>query len=377
MTRQFTLALVIAFVTAAGAARIAGQEPAGKPALAGGIDPSSVTVMTQNVYHGVDAEIASLLRARTLPALMQGMTGLYQGYFNQMFDERADALAREIERARPAIVGLQEAVLVRTQYPADGATTPATEVALDYVQMLIDHLASRGLSYAVVAEHDGIDFEVPSTLGFDVRHTDREVILARTDLPQGIFSVSNPRGAYFATNCLVPTVAGSLTLRRSWVAIDGELRGHPFTIISTHLDGDCLPFTPVFQQAQAAELLAAAAAVPAPLLVIGDMNSPAGSGATYGALTAAGLRDPWPLVGTGPGFTCCQSDDIRNPASTLTERIDFVLARNPADVLSMSTVGDTTADLSPSGLWPSDHAGVVATFTLPLHPDGTTKKWMR
>jgi hypothetical protein len=31
----------------------------------------------------------------------------------------------------------------------------------------------------------------------------------------------------------------------------------------------------------------------------------------------------------------------------------------------VNLIGDTPADFTPSGLWPSDHAGVVATLTLP------------
>jgi hypothetical protein len=34
----------------------------------------------------------------------------------------------------------------------------------------------------------------------------------------------------------------------------------------------------------------------------------------------------------------------------------------------MDVVGDTTADKTPSGLWPSDHAGIVATLVLSNKP---------
>ena len=34
---------------------------------------------------------------------------------------------------------------------------------------------------------------------------------------------------------------------------------------------------------------------------------------------------------------------------------------------SVDVVGEEPADRTASGLWPSDHAGVIATLTLPKH----------
>ena len=104
---------------------------------------------------------------------------MYQGYFARNFPERAAALAAEVEATQPDLIGLQEAILVRTQSPPDGPATPATTVALDFVQILLNALAARALHYEVVVQSINVDAELPSTLGFDVRHTDREVILAR------------------------------------------------------------------------------------------------------------------------------------------------------------------------------------------------------
>ena len=66
----------------------------------------------------------------------------------------------------------------------------------------------------------------------------------------------------------------------------------------------------------------------------------------------------------GTGNTCCQDDDIRNEVSALRKRIDQIFVRNmelPASVMTY-TVGDKPSDRLPSGLWPSDHATVVAKF---------------
>jgi hypothetical protein len=65
-----------------------------------------------------------------------------------------------------------------------------------------------------------------------------------------------------------------------------------------------------------------------------------------------------------PGFTCCQATNLLNPTATLTERVDLVLTRGPFHVGKASLVGDEASDRLPSGLWPSDHAGVVVTLEL-------------
>ena len=59
-------------------------------------------------------------------------------------------------------------------------------------------------------------------------------------------------------------------------------------------------------------------------------------------------------------FTCGQGPVLDNPVSKLDERIDYVFVRD-ADVRECRVVGDQPEDRTrPGGLWPSDHAGVVA-----------------
>lgn len=325
-----------------------------------------VRVMTRNVYHGVDAEIFAVPGATGFDDLLNRVAAVYQGYLARNFPERAALLAAEIDAARPDLIGIQEAVLVRTQSPPDGPATPATTVALDYVQILLDALAARGLSYEVAVQFTGFDVELPSALGFDVRHTDRQVILARADLPVSDLKVSNAQTGSFSVNCQIPTaLLGPITVRRGWVSVDAKVRGKSLRFLSTHLDGDCLPVTSAVQRAQAAELLAGPATTELPLVLVGDLNSPAGTGVTYTDLIAAGLGDAWASAGAGAGVTCCQADDLLNTASILETRIDFVLFRGPVTVLGADVVGDDTTVRTPSGLWPSDHAGVAAVLYYP------------
>ncbi len=115
----------------------------------------TLTVMTQNVYHGVNAELYGVATATDFRDLLIKVAAVFNGYHTRNFPERAAALAAEIEASRPDLIGLQEAVLVRTQAPADGAATPAGTVALDYVQLLLDALAARGLAYEVIGTSFG------------------------------------------------------------------------------------------------------------------------------------------------------------------------------------------------------------------------------
>ena len=326
------------------------------------------TVVTRNVYQGVDAEIFAVPRASDSLDLLLKVAAVYNGYFLRDFPERAAAIAAEIEVTQPELIGLQEAIMVRTQDPADGPVTPATTVELDFVQILLDALADRGLQYEVVVQSIGLDVELPSALGIDVRHTDREVILARTDLKTADLKLSNAQVGNFVNTCTLPgEVVGPVPVTRGWVAVDAEIRGKIFRFLSTHLDGDCLGVTPFVQEAQAAELLAGPLATSLPVLLVGDLNTPADGGTTYNNLIAAGFGDAWTQVGVGDGLTCCQANDVLNPVSTLRRRIDFVLFRGDWTPTLAETLGDDPLDQTPSGLWPSDHAGVAAKLKLP-HP---------
>jgi hypothetical protein len=105
------------------------------------------------------------------------------------------------------------------------------------------------------------------------------------------------------------------------------------------------------------------------VILVGDYNSKAdGTGTpTYSNLIGAGFTDAWSV--THPeelGNTFGQEPLLLNTTVELTQRIDLVLFRGSlSDSLSAvnsDVVGDELEDRTPSGLWPSDHAGVVTTL---------------
>jgi endonuclease/exonuclease/phosphatase family metal-dependent hydrolase len=96
--------------------------------------------------------------------------------------------------------------------------------------------------------------------------------------------------------------------------------------------------------------------------MLGDFNSRPDA-PTYAALRAAGFDDAWTRANPddAAGFTCCHRERLDDPADTLRARIDLILTRGAIAATEAFLVGHRPADVR-SGLWPSDHAGVVATL---------------
>jgi endonuclease/exonuclease/phosphatase family metal-dependent hydrolase len=320
-----------------------------------------VTVMTQNLYLGTD--LNPIFGAPSLPALFAAVgAGWLQVQAND-FPARAQAIAAQIAAARPDLVGLQEAELYRTDLPPDGSATPAETVAYDFIQLLVDALAQRGLSYEPVAVFNGTDVELPAGLPptLDVRFSDRVTMLARTDEKTADLKLSNPQAGTYPTALRLNTVAGTITAPRGWVSVDVKIRGKSFRLITTHLEA----FSPQVRNPQAAELLVGPADTDLPVVAVGDFNSGPGTDlGAYDTLLAGGFSDAWPSA-NGAGLTCCHPNDLHNPSPTLTKRVDLVLTRGGFETVSADVLGEEPGDRTPSGLWPSDHAGVVATLRLP------------
>jgi hypothetical protein len=324
-----------------------------------------LVVMTQNMDEGTDYQ--ALAAATGVPAFLAAVTQTYQDIAATDPAVRAMAMAHEIAAQQPALIGLQEASTVRT-----GPSPPALTVSSDLLQSLLTDLGNLGLHYQAVAVSPRLDAEAPSTLGFDVRLTTRDAILARTDLPG--FSVTNPQSQSFATQLAVPTPVGTISFDRGWSSVDATLDGQTFRFIDTHLDtGAAAPI----QLAQVKELLAGADTSGLPAVYVGDFNTSANDPtdptfATYQALSTSGLIDTWTAANPGnPGDTCCQAPDLMNPVSQLNQRGDLILASAGFTPISASLLGNDPADRTSSGLWPSDHAGVVDALDVSI-PEPTS-----
>lgn len=332
--------------------------------------PQPLTVMTYNVYLGASA--AAVLSVDNLRQVPEEVANMYQNVMASDFPSRAAAIAKSIKTYHPHLIGLQEVSLIRRQSPGDritGGTAPAEEIVLDFLQILMGALQAEGLEYHVAAHVENIDTEMPmftDTGTNDVRLTDYDVILARSDV-----EISRPMRANYenALTLVIPGMNG-IEMKRGYVAVDATVSGVTYRVVNTHLEA----FSPEKRVAQIQELVDVLSNETLPILLLGDFNL---FGATnpletfnrditqtigYQTLLSAGYVDTWQMDPENKGYTCCQDSDILNDVNQLFIRIDIIFVRNlelPTAVATY-TVGDKFTDRLPSGLWPSDHAGVVA-----------------
>jgi hypothetical protein len=327
-----------------------------------------VTVMTYNIYFGAD--LAPVISAPNQQAFVAAVAGAYQQALASDFEGRAEAIADEIAEHEPLLVGIQEATTWSTGPFNDPA--PAETITVDFVDLIVKGLADRGLDYSAVVVAQGFDAEAPGfdpgiPFAADVRLQIADLVLARTDLtPAELTILSTSTGSYDAL-AVVGTPIGPLTFDRQWAAVEVLTYGTEFRFVTTHLE--------VLDQGlrilQAHELLASHQGSGSPTIYVGDFNDASSEHGAADVMIDAGLIDTWAVARPGdPGPTAGQRADLRNEESSLTRRIDLVFATPEWQVKSADTVGDEAEDKTASGLWPSDHAGVVATLTI-KPPDGT------
>jgi hypothetical protein len=369
-------------------------------------DDDKIKVLTQNLYVG--SNLFQILDDTDPVPVVAAQ--IFSDVQMTDFFSRVEFIADLIAKKRPHLVGLQEVSLLRTECPSNilgptGDPTPnAMDVFADYREILLDALVARGLDYEVIASIENVDVELPAlnipgllpdcgAQFFDVRLTDFDITLKRGDV--AATTVMEKR---FEVNFPVPTPAGSVTFYRGFTVVDADIRGRKVRFANTHLEVDGNAFANFFQFVQAYELtqtLNALALSPwgdRPLIVAGDFNSSPdkfyadcflpdpvtgvfvenGCLSAYGLMAANGFADTWDLRDDDewkPGFTCCQAPLLDNRKSELDRRIDHVWYRGPLttggglerlDEVKVKVTGAKKKDKTVNGIWPSDHAGVLA-----------------
>ncbi len=205
--------------------------------------------------------------------------------------------------------------------------------------------------------------------GPTIRLQDYDVVLTR----RGI-QVSNVNTGNYAAHAAVTLPAGTVDLVRGWVMADLTEGGRTVRFVASHLEPQetSLPL----QLAQSAQLIAMLADSPHPVVIASDLNTDPRDAApftSYDQFLAARFQDAWLSRAGSPhalGFTCCESSsDLRNLFPDLFKRIDLVLVRpegkrGNATVkpVSVTIVGDEAGERTTTGMWPSDHAGLIATL---------------
>lgn len=320
-----------------------------------------VQVMTRNLYLGAD--LTPVFQATTFPQFATATAQTFSKVQASDPIERMKAVAREIADADPLIVGLQEVAVIQTDTTPptnDGPVTPADSTAYDFLELLLDALAAQGTPYRVVTSATNAANEVPTALGFDVKLTDQDVLLAKADVPAKKLSWSGEGSARFATNLTLSTVVGPVTFTRGYNFADFTSKKRSFRVVNTHLEA----FGNAIRSAQTHELLSGALSdTTATHVLVGDINSdPRATGTNpYDLLAGAGFADSWTQARPkSMGLTCCFGELLLDAdASIFDSRIDVVLTRNTSKAAHRATiVGTDPGNRTPSGRWPSDHAGV-------------------
>lgn len=335
---------------------------------AGGGPGAPLKVMTRNLYLGADLTLVVGDGSVMAPEVPARVVRFWETVLATDYPERAKLLADEIAAAKPDLVGLQEAVTYRRQEPGDFSFTApqqnATEVVWDFVALLMNQLAARGAAYRVAVELPLSDAELPGTTAdgktFDLRLTDRDVILARDGT-----ETANPRAVRFALFVPVPVGGARIPMVRGYTSVEATVGGRRLTFVNSHLEVGGGPLG-AFQEGQARELVQALQPIAGPVVLVGDFNSAAdGTGTMSYRLLTQSFADAWSKTRAGePGFTCC-SGDLKSATFAARTRIDLVLFRGKGlRAEATEIVGGDPARRTPGGLWPSDHLGVVGTLSL-------------
>jgi endonuclease/exonuclease/phosphatase family metal-dependent hydrolase len=341
---------------------------------------ANVTVMTRNVFLGAD--LAPAIGAPDIAGAINGAGTVWNEFQATKFPERAIPLAKEIKASKADLVGLQEVALWRKQAPSDGGAPPispiagstaATQVEQDFLKLL---QAQLGDSYKVVKANDEFDAELPvdqdnsdatgsgplASLGadFDARLTMRDVILLRKGSK---VKVSKLKAGHYTTR-YEPDVGGiKIPVDRGWVSAEAKLGKAKFRFVTTHLEsfGD-----PKIRAAQAKELTKGALQASEQVILVGDLNTGGakdnepekpGDDLAYKALIKFGLHE------NGARQSCCYSS-VSDPAAKLDHTVDHVLTKPALKTVKARVTGNEAGERTPSGLWPSDHGGVISTLKL-------------
>lgn len=315
---------------------------------------TALRVATYNLCVGADlALLFDVCDLDELAAQVVTVRGQLQA---TRFAERACAMAVLLAREQPDLVGLQEVALWTMTPVAPDGGPGETQVLADHLPMLLEALSEAGCAYDAHAVDENFSGALPMPDGEWFGVVGRNVILVRRGGPVEVRSEST---SSFTARHLVAGIEGlSFPIVRGLGVVEALVDGTPLRFVNTHTEA----WDDRVRDAQRDEVLAACADADSPVVLVGDLNA---------TPDVVGIRvgwvDAWAEVwspGAGDGFSCGQSADLTNTPGDLTARIDYVWVRD-ATVTSCRLTGDRQEHRStPHGLWPSDHACVVADLEL-------------
>jgi endonuclease/exonuclease/phosphatase family metal-dependent hydrolase len=374
-----------------------------------GNEKADIKVMTQNQYFGAD--FTPIVESNTNEEFAVAIFAALQSIAANNFQERRWSLAESIDDRQPHLVALQEVFAFECIDAGFGACALFQAAFNEHLDLTMAALDDLGADYYVAAEIQNLTIPTPfmQSIGLPglpvflpgiagpamfVSVIDRDVILARGDVATSPVVMNCLRqgpggiGCNYDNVATVPTLAGPIAQERGYVVVDAWVDGAEYRFVNTHLELRILggnPATAALQAAQASELNLALALTPSAnpasrLILAGDFNSAPthdligpivppyqqfANGLTiFGSPAFLPMTDTWTLrPGKPDGFTCCETANLMNGSSEHDERVDVIFAR-PAPVKVKANVMDAeTTDKTASGLWPSDHASVIAELS--------------
>src|SRR2546428_9100818 len=227
------LLLALAGAAACSDSSVLGPAPFGRvaaPPEAAAAPATRFTIMTQNMYIGADVDaVIAALASGDATAAQEALLAAIDVLGRTDFRARAGALAAEIGRARPHVVGLQEVedLHIHLGLPGDDD--------LDFLQILHDSLKGRGLPYKVAGQVTNLS--AAPFAGVSV--TDHDAILVDSNrVTQG-----PPTPHTYTAN--FGTVPGTqIQLIRGFVAVDVTIGGVTTKIATTQLEPPFYGSTP-------------------------------------------------------------------------------------------------------------------------------------
>jgi endonuclease/exonuclease/phosphatase family metal-dependent hydrolase len=368
---------LVAAPLAAGAAQ-AKPAPPGKP----------ITVMTRNLYLGADiqrpvnAALAAQALGKTQPEVVAALavaTDYTRSIVDQTdFPTRSKLLAREIATAKPDLVGLQEVALWRSGPLELGKVgiPNATTVDYDFLAILLADLRAAGTPYVAEVVGARADVESPSftaTMGNprDIRLTMHDVILKRAT---NALKVTGEDDQLFAHNLAVEISGVTMDFSRGYQWVDVSGGGTSFRFVNSHFEA----FSSDLALAQGMQVVSEATAPDRTTVFVCDCNSDplldaikehdtVAHQAPYDFITGpGGYTDQWlEWADAEDGWTSGLSELVNDAtAADFDHRIDMIFTHTTdgraLEVDRGYITGDEVSDRDPeTGLWPSDHAGVV------------------
>ncbi|MEN9687469.1 MAG: hypothetical protein RL381_481 [Actinomycetota bacterium] len=381
-----------------------------------------LTVMSRNLYLGADVGVAMEL----IPDFSAAAQFMWSQVSATDFSKRAPVLAQEVISQNADVIGLQEA----THWYCKKNLWSKKVIVFDFTKQFLEATKKLGHEY-VLASKDGIDalnigYSIPAipyltmvsdpdtfqplfgsdraACGFEIG----DALVVKKEIASRIIKVGNSE--YETSYSIIPKI---MTIYRGYTWADIEYNGSNIRVVSTHLeslwDSNKVPNSVL----QAKQLIQDLSSTKMPTIVIGDFNSdprdprpnsesnPGGQpeaskacGAqvekpslntaidtcnAYWVMRNGGFLDAGPDAQKGENFTWGMNalltgpDEKRFKAAQkmgnnrgFTDRLDYIFLKNGAEVVSSKIVGNTPPE---NGLWPSDHASVVARVSLPTYSE--------